>query len=179
MKRFALTAVGRDRHGIVSTVTKALYEHGCNMEDSSMTILQDEFAIILIMSAPDDVGMKSLVSALEDAEKSLGLTIHFKEIGPEQSPASPPSDHLVTVSGYDKPGIVFKTADMLSKWSANITDLSTKVVHGDDGNLYIMVMEVSFPERVVDDVIEDSLKTLGDSMGVTIEVKPIESYEDL
>ncbi|MBI5345287.1 MAG: ACT domain-containing protein, partial [Deltaproteobacteria bacterium] len=62
MKRYALTAVGRDRPGIVAAVTKALYDHACNIEDSTMTRLEDEFAIILIMSAPGDINEKPLLS---------------------------------------------------------------------------------------------------------------------
>ncbi len=50
MKRYALSAIGRDTPGMVAKVTKELYVHGCNIEDSSMTRLEDEFAIILIMS---------------------------------------------------------------------------------------------------------------------------------
>lgn len=185
MGRYALTAVGRDKPGIVAAVTKALYEHDCNIEDSSMTILQDEFAIILIMSAPDAMDAGSLKKALEGVEGSMALTIHLKEIETEAAPSGPESNRLVTVSGYDKPGIVHKTAEMLSKWGANITDLDTKVVRSEDKKIYIMVMEVYFPEGpdgvegVEEKVVEDALKCLGESMGVTITIKTIESYEAL
>jgi glycine cleavage system transcriptional repressor len=179
MGRYALTAIGRDRPGIVEAVAKVLYEHDCNIEDSSMTILQDEFAIILIMSAPDTIDMDSLTRDIEGVERSMGLTIHLKEIEKEEAPKGPQSSHLVTVSGYDKPGIVYKTAETLAKWGANITDLGTKIVQGEKKKLYIMVMEVFFPENVEDKVIEDTLKCLGESLGVTITIKPIESYESL
>jgi glycine cleavage system transcriptional repressor len=179
MGRYALTAVGRDRPGIVAAVTKALYEHGCNIEDSSMTILQDEFAVILIMSTPDTIDTDSLKKALEGVEGSMGLTIHLKEIEKEEAPKGPESNHLVTVSGYDRPGIVYKTTETLAKWGANITDLETKVVHGEDKNIYILLMEVFLPEDIDEKVVEDKLKSLGESLGVTITVKPIESYEAL
>jgi glycine cleavage system transcriptional repressor len=179
MGRYALTAVGRDRPGIVAAVTKALYEHGCNIEDSSMNILQDEFAVILIMSAPDTIDADSLKKALEGVEGSMGLSIHLKEIEKEEAPKGPESNHLVTVSGYDRPGIVYKTTETLAKWGANITDLETKVVRGKEKNIYIMVMEVFLPENIDKKFIEATLKSLGESLGVTITVKPIESYEAL
>ncbi len=179
MGRYALTAVGRDRPGIVAAVTKALYEHDCNIEDSSMTILQDEFAIILIMSGPDTMDISSLEGVLKGVESSMGLTIHLKEIEKEAAPKSPESSHLVTVSGYDKPGIVYKTAELLAKWNANITDLETKIIQGEEKKIYIMVIEVYLPEKVDEKVVTDALKTLGDSLGVTITIKPIESYEAL
>ena len=69
MKRYALTAIGRDRPGIVAAVTKALYEHDCNIEDSSMTILEDEFAIILIMSMPEKSNTDSLLKDIKNVER--------------------------------------------------------------------------------------------------------------
>ncbi len=179
MRRYALTAVGRDRPGIVAAVTEALYTHECNIEDSSMTILAEEFAIILIMSVPDTVDDGKLKKALDEAGEKLELSIHLKEIGEAAKVAGQTSDHLVTVSGYDRPGIVFKTTKMLAEWGANITDLSTRVVAGDEGNIYILLMEVRFPENIVDEAVVGSLKTLGDSLGVTIDIKAIESYEAL
>ena len=179
MKRYALTAIGRDKPGIVGAVTKALYEHECNIEDSSMTILQDEFAIILIMSAPEGSNEGSMKDAIKGVEEEMGLTIHCKEIEEKDTAKIPASTHIVTVSGYDKPGIVYKSAEFLAKWKINITDLQTKVVQGEEKPLYIMLLEVHFPTDLDSASIEGSLKTLGDSMGVTIEIRAIESYESL
>ncbi|HMU75390.1 MAG TPA: ACT domain-containing protein, partial [Elusimicrobiota bacterium] len=40
MKRYLLTAAGGDRPGLVAAVTRSLFDHGCNLEDSAMTRLQ-------------------------------------------------------------------------------------------------------------------------------------------
>jgi glycine cleavage system transcriptional repressor len=179
MKRYALTAIGRDKAGIVGAVTKALYEHDCNIEDSSMTTLQDEFAIILIMSAPDTSVEGDINKTLKAVEEEFSLSIHLKMIDEKSHKKTPPSTHIVTVSGYDKPGIVYKTTEFLAKWSINIKDLETKIVGGEAQNIYIMLLEVHFPKTLDEDAITGSLKTLGDSMGVAIEIKPVETYESL
>ena len=50
MKRwFALSAIGRDRPGIVADLAELIYECDCNLEDSSMTILGSEFAVLLLL----------------------------------------------------------------------------------------------------------------------------------
>ena len=51
-KRFIMTAFGKDRPGIVADVTRILYENGCNLEDNSMTLLVDEFTLVLLFSSP-------------------------------------------------------------------------------------------------------------------------------
>ena len=179
MRRIALTAIGRDKPGIVAGVAKVLFENGCNIEDSSMTGLEDEFSIILIMSAPDDISPASLKKGLKVLEERMGLTIHLKEIEKEKAAGARPSTHMVTVSGYDRPGIVYRTAAMLAELGINITDLSTKAFCGEEKNIYIMLMEVSVPENIDGKKVEASLKTLGEGLGVKIEIKPIESYEAL
>src|SRR5438094_166616 len=50
---FAVSAVGADRPGIVAAVTGAFLEHGCNLEDTSMTILRGHFAMMLVVAAPE------------------------------------------------------------------------------------------------------------------------------
>ena len=49
-KRFIMTAFCKDRPGIVADVTEVIYENGCNLEDSTMTNMLDEFAIILLFT---------------------------------------------------------------------------------------------------------------------------------
>jgi predicted amino acid-binding ACT domain protein len=50
MLRFAVSVFGRDRPGIVAAVTRVLADAGCNLEDTSMTILRGHFAMMLVIS---------------------------------------------------------------------------------------------------------------------------------
>lgn len=179
MNRFALTAIGRDRPGIVASVTKVLFEHDCNIEDSSMTILEDEFAMILIMSAPEGMDEASLNKDLACTGEEMGLTIHLKEIGSDRSVESPQANHIITLHGADKAGIVFQTTELLRRMGVNITDLETKTVPGPEGNIYIMVLEVYTPEDVDIDALSSGLEEIAQELGVTIKLKPIEEYEPL
>jgi glycine cleavage system transcriptional repressor len=54
MHELAVTAIGQDRPGIVAAVTKVLHERGGNLEDSAMTILGGQFAIVLLVATEDD-----------------------------------------------------------------------------------------------------------------------------
>ena len=47
---FALSAIGRDRPGIVADLAELIYECDCNLEDSRMTLLGSEFAVLLLLS---------------------------------------------------------------------------------------------------------------------------------
>jgi glycine cleavage system transcriptional repressor len=60
-----ISAVGKDRPGIVAGVSKVLFEAGCNLEDSSMTILEGEFAMILVVSLPEALKIEQLDKKFE------------------------------------------------------------------------------------------------------------------
>ena len=49
MGHFSVSVVGKDRPGIVAEVSRILFEQGCNIEDSTCTILSGQFAMILVV----------------------------------------------------------------------------------------------------------------------------------
>ena len=44
-----ISALGRDRSGIVDELSKTILDHDCNLADSRMTVLGGEFAILLLI----------------------------------------------------------------------------------------------------------------------------------
>ena len=53
-KNFVLTVTGPDRIGIVERVTGLLFAQGGNVETSRMARLGGEFAILMLVSMPED-----------------------------------------------------------------------------------------------------------------------------
>ena len=184
MKKFTLTAVGRDQTGIVSRLTEILYKYNINIEDSSMTRLASEFAIILIMTAPDDLDSSKLLETLSVLEKEIGLSIQFKETKDGEATKELTGNYLITVYGADKEGIVFKTGELLASNHISITDLQTKTNHNitdnsSDKDIYIMIIEANFPNNVSPLDIEKKLIELGKEIGVHVTLKEIEIFEGL
>ncbi len=50
--RYIMTAFGKDRAGIVADVTRLLFENECNLEDTTMSMLADEFTLSLLFFEP-------------------------------------------------------------------------------------------------------------------------------
>ena len=48
---FILSAIGRDRPGLVSELARLVLDSDANLEDSRMTILGSDFAVILLCSS--------------------------------------------------------------------------------------------------------------------------------
>jgi len=80
MAHYAVSAVGADRPGIVAAVTGIFLEHGCNLEDTSMTILRGHFAMMLVVAAPDTLQQQALEEALAGPASAFELVVAVRAI---------------------------------------------------------------------------------------------------
>ena len=80
-KKFIMTAFGKDRPGIVADVSQIIYENGCNLEDSTMTLLEDEFTIILLFAGREDGSLENnLLNNCRRLEKEKGITAFIRMV---------------------------------------------------------------------------------------------------
>ena len=74
-----ITVVGKDKVGIIFSVTKVLAEKSVNVEDISQTILQDYFTMMMLVNLSDvSCEFLELQTSLEDLGKELGLSIKIQ-----------------------------------------------------------------------------------------------------
>jgi glycine cleavage system transcriptional repressor len=177
MARFALSAIGRDRPGIVAAVSGALLEHGANIEDSRMAILGGHFTIMLIVSTPEDADADALRADLERTRAEIGLgALTLEEVAPEHGAARPEPTHVVTVYGADHPGIVHSVASTLAAAGANVVDVATHLVEEEgEQSLYVMMMEVDLPASVEPERLEAQLRVTADREQLDLSVRPLEA----
>jgi len=121
---FAMSAIGRDRPGIVADLAELIYECDCNLEDSRMTILGSEFAVLLLLSGQGDDVERRLSSGCKRLEWEKRLTVFIRPLD-EPAPGHPPRGVPLecVVTGVDKAGIVARVARTIADHGANITDL--------------------------------------------------------
>ena len=180
MGQFALSVVGRDRPGIVAEVSRVLFELGCNIEDSTCTILSGQFAMILVIAHPKISSATEIDPFFDLVRKNMGLTVSLhtlkdEEISREKGFGGRP--HIISVYGADRPGIVYSVARELARLNVNVTDLNTQVVGAKDRPVYMMVLEVDIPEEVDMKELERDFDKIRKELSVSITVRPIESLE--
>lgn len=177
---FAITCIGKDRPGIVSRVTRVLLDTGANIEDSSMTILRGELAMILIVSAPGVGGAGDFREKFAPVMEDFGLHITVESLSEEElaAPAVTGGEpYIISVIGADKPGIVHRLTSVLAERDINITDMNTKVISSDGTPVYIMVLEVSIPEGADVAALEEEFGRLGGEMSIDITMREVEVLE--
>lgn len=176
-KLWSFSAVGRDRPGIVAALSKVFYEHDCNLSDSQMTILAEQFAIVMILESGGKTVDEELAKAVQELGEQWKLQVRLAPVDSEIESASNfrGPTHLVSVYGADQAGITWKVAAKLAEHNFNVTDLSTKKVGGKTP-IYILLLETEAKsEEASLSELESALKTLGKELGCSVTVKPIES----
>lgn len=158
MSVLAVTAIGKDRPGLVAAVTGVLHDRGGNIEDSAMTILGGHFAIVLLVTTSDEPD--ELDAILHEHLTAFGLTISVSQAALPATTLA--STHLLSVYGADEPGIVARVTKALADNGANIVDLETQVVGQPEEPVYAMVLEFSCSDdAAVTTAIAEACSELG------------------
>jgi glycine cleavage system transcriptional repressor len=172
MPEFAVTAIGRDRPGIVAAISGALLDLEGNIEDSQMSILRGHFAVMLIVKLPESADAGELQERLRDVQRDLELeAIAVNRIDDLGAAGARPS-HVITVYGADHPGIVHAVSATLAERVVNITGLETRLTGAESSPLYVMIIEVAIPEES-DGELESVLSDVGDRTNVEVSLRPL------
>ncbi|HIZ03715.1 MAG TPA: ACT domain-containing protein [Candidatus Borkfalkia avistercoris] len=77
--RAVVTVTGKDKKGIIAKVSAFLSERGVNIEDISQTILQEYFAMIMLVDIGDsNTELAKLAQDCEELGKSIGMSIRLQ-----------------------------------------------------------------------------------------------------
>src|SRR6202011_5294653 len=113
MTHVAMSAIGSDRPGIVAAVTGVLVEVGCNLEDTSMSILRGHFAMMLVVATPAELTASALEAALGPVAAEFDLVLVVRPIDDDVPRPTTVTAWTVSVYGVDRPGIVHRVATVL------------------------------------------------------------------
>ena len=75
--RAVITVVGKDRTGIIATISDALYKFNVNILDISQNVMDDMFAMVMFVDiSKSTVEFDTLTNAMEAVSIELGMKIH-------------------------------------------------------------------------------------------------------
>ncbi len=153
---FIITAVGPDRPGMAHALAQKLFEAQCNLEDTTMTRLSGQFAMILAVAPPADLSLDALESQLQDLKKSHGLTIDIAPTSVDSALEIEVPRHILTAYGPETSGLLARLTGILSDKSVNVTDVQTRVASA--GMVYVMILELELPPETNAETLEDDLR---------------------
>ncbi len=175
---FILSATGKDRPGIVADVSEVIYECGGNIEDSSMSLLRNHFALLLLFSTEREEVNQKLPSALKRLEWEKKLTVFYSPVTFEEAypKREEQTDRFkVTTSGVDHAGIVFKICRLLADRKVNIIDMETRrVLSAESGTpLFEMDMDIGIPRSISEQGLREELHRLANQLRIDLVLRKI------
>ncbi len=170
---FILSAIGKDRPGIVADVSEVIYECGGNIEDSSMSLLRNHFALLLLFSTEKEEVKQKLATGLKRLEGEKNLTVFYSPITFEEAhpKAKEESQRFkITTSGVDHAGIVFRVCRLLADRRINIVDMKThRILSAESGTpLFEMEMAVDAPRSISEQTLRDDLHHLANELMIDL-----------
>jgi glycine cleavage system transcriptional repressor len=172
---FILSAIGRDKPGLVAELAELIYDADANLEDSRMTILGADFAVILLASSDHAESSDRIAVAAKALERDHGLTILVHSVAEGQRPAVPsPGTRPVRIhaAGEDKAGIVMGVCRTLAHHGVNIFELSTSSQPGPGGSPhYELAISAEVPSGLEKGALEAALSDESDRLVIDIRLE--------
>jgi glycine cleavage system transcriptional repressor len=176
MKRWLLlSAIGSDRPGLVAELAQLIYDGDANLEDSRMTILGSDFAVMLLCSTSASDAVDRIAAGAKRLEREHGLTILIRSLEGARPPIPAPGTRLYRVEalGEDRAGIVASLCRVLAQRSVNIAELATHSRPGPGGSPhYSLSILAEVPDSTDTRELREALEAEADRLVVDVSLLP-------
>ncbi|MEA5115683.1 MAG: ACT domain-containing protein [Geobacteraceae bacterium] len=168
------TLTGPDRIGIVEAVTGLVLDHDGNVETSRMARLGGEFAVLMLISLPQErlAGLEAETAVLEEKGYRVSISRTGKSYADVHHGWFP---FRIEVHGADHEGIIHEIAHYLSKCGINIESMDTGTVRApvSGAPLFSMIALVTVPPDLVGQGWESDLEKVGHGLNVDVKVTEV------
>ncbi|MCK5836401.1 MAG: amino acid-binding protein [Desulfobacula sp.] len=173
MNKVIITVLGKDKPGIISLVTTALYELDCNLENVNQMILQEQFAGFFIVEPPSNTNLAALAQMLKEKTEASGLTIHINRVHDTgtRDGSIKGETFLMTTIGPDQKGLVARFSQIIAQYHANIINLKAVFKGGNDPNANIMSYQIQITPDIDTGQLFGALRQKAEDLGLDIRIQ--------
>jgi len=170
-----ISAVGTDRTGVVQDLTKVILSCGGNIEESRMTTLGSEFAMLLLVSGNWHT-LNRLEQGLEKLCKGdqLNVSIRKTDVRPPEDNRMP---YAVDVVALDQQGIVYNLADFFSSRDIEIADVATRsyAAAHTGAPMFAVQMAVNVPSSIQIAQLREEFLEVCDRLNLDAILEPVKA----
>ncbi|MDJ0698813.1 MAG: ACT domain-containing protein [Woeseiaceae bacterium] len=170
-----ISAVGTDRTGIVQDLTKVILACGGNIEESRMTTLGSEFAMLLLVSGNWHT-LSRLENGLDKLATDGNLTFAIRKTD-EHPPRGDRMPYAVDVVALDQQGIVFNLANFFASRDIEIADVATRSYSAahTGAPMFAVQMAVNVPSSVHVAQLREEFHELCDRLNLDAILDPVKA----
>ena len=170
-----LSAIGTDRTGVVQDISKVILGCGGNIEESRMTTLGSEFAVLMLVSGNWHT-LNRLERGLEKLTVNDNLTFAIRKTG-ERPASDDRMPYAVDVISLDQQGIVFGLADFFASRDIEIADVATRrysAAHT-GAPMFAVQMAVNVPSSVHISALREDFLEMSDRLNLDAILEPVKN----
>ncbi len=170
-----LSAVGTDRAGVVNDLTRIILDCGGNIEESRMTALGSEFAMLVLVSG-NWHALNKLESAIEKLTHGTDLTVSIKKTETRRGTENC-MPYMVDVVCIDQPGIVFNLANFFASRQIEIAEVATRryAAAHTGAPMFSLQMTINLPADLHISQIRDEFLEVCDQLNLDAILEPVKS----
>ena len=169
MNWYLLSLVGEDKPGIVAKVSAGLCKNGCNLGDSSMARLGNNFVIMLAVQFDgSQEAFGNIVTPLAGAMDLKQNVIKIEEGTHDIEP-----DVRINIYSDERMGIVEDVTNMLAESGLNILSLESNLDTNQSNNTYSIHIEGTVSNGIAP--LYGVLDRLSDEKNIQSQLIPINS----
>lgn len=153
--RAVVATLAEDRPGLVSELSELVHRLDLNIEDSRMTVLGGEFAVLMSV-AGEETALAELEARLAAQAERGGFVYLFRRT--RERPEAARQRFEVRIESMDHPGIVHGVASFFSERGVNIRELSTETAPAahTGAPVFSLTMEIEVPADLAVDALEEA-----------------------
>lgn len=170
-----ISAVGSDRTGVVQDLSKVILSCDGNIEESRMTTLGSEFAMLLLVS-----GNWATLNKLEQGLNKLGadknLSVSIRQTD-EKKPSGDRMPYAVDIVSLDQQGIVFNLANFFAARDIEIADVATRsyAAAHTGSPMFAVQMAINVPSTVHVAQLRDEFLEICDRLNLDAILEPVKA----
>lgn len=168
-----VTAIGSDRTGIVSDLTRLVHECNCNIHDSRMAIFGQEFTFIMLLSG-ERMAITKIENSLPATSHELGLLTMMKRTGKHKE-IDNTNGFAIEYIGPDIPGTLNAVTEFLAKKNVYISSLKADVIvdETDNTSRHATQLTIQLGEELAIEDFQDEFAALCDSLQQEFTITPL------
>ena len=170
-----LSAIGNDRTGVVQDISKVILGCGGNIEESRMTTLGTEFAVLMLVSGNWHT-LDRLEKGLNKLSDGDNLTFSIRKTA-ARTTKDDRMPYAVDVVSLDQQGIVFGLANFFATRDIEIADVATRsyAAAHTGAPMFAVQMAVNIPATIHIAQLREEFLEMSDRLNLDAILEPVKN----
>jgi glycine cleavage system transcriptional repressor len=168
-----ISALGTDRSGVVDNISRVILDCGGNIEESRMTSLGKEFAMLMLVSGNWHT-LNKLEAGLDKLTNGTDLTVTIKktDLRSDNGACMP---YGVDIVCLDQPGIVFNLSNFFAARDIEISEVVTRryAAAHTGAPMFSFQMTINLPNTVHISQLRDEFMEVCDQLNLDALLEPV------